>query len=59
MSLKDKGKRIPAPKNQSSIKFTRDPSKPDWSGVPGKDPPSETEPRRASDPKNPTGKARP
>ena len=58
MSLKDKGKRIPAPKNQSQIKFTRDPSKPDWSGVPGRDSPSKTEPRRASDSKSPTDKVR-
>ena len=58
MNLKDKGKRISAPKNQSHIKLTRDPSKPDWSGVPGKDPPSETQPKRASAPKSSTGKAR-
>ena len=58
MSLKDKVKRIPAPKNQSRIKFTRDPSKPDWSGIPGKDPPNETEPGRAPDTKSSTDKAR-
>ena len=58
MSLKDKVKRIPAPKIQAHIKFIRDPSKPDWSGLPGKIPTDKTEPGRASDPKSRTGNVR-
>lgn len=58
MSLNDKVKRIPAPKIQANIKFIRDPSKPDWSGLPGKIPTDKSEPGRASAPKSRTGNVR-
>lgn len=58
MNFKDKCERIPPPKNQAQIKFIRDPSKPDWSGLTFEDPPGETAPERVSDPKSSSDKAR-